>query len=131
MGVLTYIGGVSVLAISVLVVGWSLDGPPSNLVALTILVLMGIASWILREPDVGSRVGFSFLSIILLAAIVIVGPVGCAIIGALSMGLEPARQPARVRIFNAAMTAFWAGLGGLVYVAVGGERYLPLLVLVL
>ena len=126
-GALTYIGLVCLLALAVIVVGWVLDGPPSDPVALVILTLMGMASWILREPDVGSRVGFSFLSIVLLAGIVIVGPVGCAVIGALSMGLELGRQQARVRVFNAGMTAFWAGLGGLVYEAVGGERNLSIL----
>jgi len=127
LGALTFIVLVCLLALAVMVAGWLLDGPPSDIVALVILTLMGMASWILREPDVGSRVGFSFLSIVLLAGIVIVGPVGCAVIGALSMGLELGRQQARVRVFNAGMTAFWAGLGGLVYEAVGGERNLALL----
>ncbi len=127
VAVLAYIGLVCLLASGVVVLGWWLDGPPQDSLALVILILMGLASWVLREPDVGSRVGFSFLSIILLAGIVIVGPVGCAVIGALSMGLELGRQQARVRVFNAGMTAFWAGLGGLVYEAVGGERELSLL----
>ncbi len=126
-GAPVYIGLVCVLAVAVVVVGWARNGPPSDPVALVILTLMGMAGWILREPDVGSRVGFSFLSIVLLAGIVIVGPVGCAVIGALSMGLEVGRQQSRVRIFNAGMTAFWAGFGGLVYEVVGGERNLSLL----
>ncbi len=126
-GALVYIALVFLLAVAVVVAGWLIDGPPSDTVALTILTMMGIASWILREPDVGLRVGFSFLSIVLLAGIVIVGPVGCAVVGALSMGLEVGRQQSRVRVFNAGMTAFWAGLGGLVYVAVGGERNLAAL----
>jgi len=126
-GAPVYIGLVCVLAVGVAVVGWVRDGPPSDPVALVILTLMGMAGWTLREPDVGSRVGFSFLSIVLLAGIVIVGPVGCAVIGALSMGLEVGRQQSRVRIFNAGMTAFWAGFGGIVYKVVGGERNLSLL----
>ncbi len=126
-GAPVYIGLVCVLAVAVVVVGWVRNGPPSDPVALVILTLMGMAGWILREPDVGSRVGFSFLSIVLLAGIVIVGPVGCAVIGALSMGLEVGRQQSRVRIFNAGMTAFWAGFGGLIYEVVGGERNLSLL----
>lgn len=126
-GVIAYITLVCLLAVGVTLVGWVLDGPPSDTLALAILTMMGIASWILREPDVGSRVGFSFLSIILLAGVVIVGPVGCVIIGALSMGLELGKQQARVRVFNAGMTAFWAGLGGVVYEMVGGERQLVVL----
>ena len=126
-GATAYITLVCLLAAGVTLVGWVTDGPPSDALALAILTLMGIASWILREPDVGSRVGFSFLSIILLAGVVIVGPVGCVIIGALSMGLELGKQQARVRVFNAGMTAFWAGLGGLVYEMVGGERQLVVL----
>ncbi len=116
-----YIVAVCTLAVATVWGSWLLAGPPHDLVALLILCVMGILSFLLREPDVGSRVGFSFLSIILLACIVITGPVGCAIVGALSMALEVGHPPTRVRIFNAGMTAFWAALGGLVYIAVGGS----------
>ncbi len=127
LAVPAYILCVCLLACGTVAVSWILVGQPHDLVALIILCILGILSFLLREPDVGSRVGFSFLSIILLSCIVIVGPVGCALVGALSMALQLGRPPTRVRIFNAGMTAFWAGLGGLVYIAAGGERDLAAL----
>ena len=57
-----YIGAVCLLAIATVVASWALAGPPLDLIALAILCLMGIMSIFLWEPDVGSRVGFSFLS---------------------------------------------------------------------
>jgi len=127
LAVTLYIFCVCLLACGTVAVSWLVVGPPHDLVALLILSIMGILSFLFREPDVGSRVGFSFLSIILLSCIVIVGPVGGALVGALSMALELGHPPTRVRIYNAGMTAFWAALGGLVYLAVGGARDLSIL----
>ena len=120
--VFAYIGIVCLLAIATVLASWAVVGPPHDLVALAILCVMGIIGNILREPDVGSRVGFSFLSTILLACVVIVGPVGGALVGALSTGLQMGSPPTKVRFFNAGMTAFWAASGGMVYIAVGGAR---------
>jgi len=116
-----YICVVVVLAIAGVVASWLFVGPPRDVLALLILCAMGILSFMLKEPDVGSRVGFSFLSIVVIASIVIIGPVGCAIVGALSMGLELGHPQLRGRIFNASMSALLGALGGLAYRVLGGE----------
>ena len=81
---------------------------------------LGITSWLLRETDVGSRVQFSFISIILLAAAVIVGPVGAAIVGGLATVLQFNPEATIVRVFNVLLFICMGSLGGLTYVWVGG-----------
>ena len=123
-GVSAYIAAVAAAAVASVAGSWFLVGAPQDLLALAVLCVLGILSVMLREPDVGSRVNFSFLSIILISSIVIVGPVGSSAVGALSMGLELGRAPTRVRVFNAGMTAMMGAVGGLVYLALGGARAL-------
>ncbi|MEP6797636.1 MAG: HD-GYP domain-containing protein [Lapillicoccus sp.] len=115
-----YIGGTVALAMALVAVSWAVYGLPKNLVALAILCAMSTASHALRELNVGSRVGFSFLSIILLASIPIVGPVGCAIVGGVAMILELGHVWPRVRLFNTAMNVTYGALGGLLYLICGG-----------
>jgi hypothetical protein len=120
--VIAFIVVVGAVAVTSVALSWRLVGFPRDTLALLILCSMGVLSVLLREPDVGSRVGFSFLSIIVIACIVIVGPVGCALVGALSMGLGFGQPPLRVRIFNSSMSAVLGAIGGLVYILVGGAR---------
>ena len=87
---------------------------------MVVLSVLAVASWILREPDVGSRVQLSFISIVLLAAVVIVGPLGAAIIGALATVIQLDRHPLIVRVFNAALFSCLGSAGGLVFVLSGG-----------
>lgn len=115
--VLVYIISVWVAAVGLSVVGWIVVGPPRDLIALVVLTVVGGVTHIFRERDVGRRVYFSFLSIVLLACVVLVGPVGCAIVGAASVFVD--RLPWRARMFNCGMTALWAMLGGFVYAALG------------
>ena len=49
---------------------------------------MGILSFQLREPTVTSRIGFSFLSIILLASAAILGPFGAWCVGLVSVVID-------------------------------------------
>ena len=121
------IGGAALLAIALVTLGWRVDGWPRDLVALGVLLCMGIAASLAREPDVGSRVSFSFLSIIVLACIVLVGPVGGALVGAVAAVFELGHRQHRVRLFNACMFANIGAVGGLVYLLVGGVRGLETL----
>ena len=77
---------------------------------------MGILSFQLREPTVTSRIGFSFLSIILLASGAILGPFGAWCVGLVSVVID---RDAKVRwfqrVFNAAMTAVVGVAGGWAY----------------
>ena len=90
--------------------------------ALLLLCAMGVLSFQLREPDVGSRVGFSFLSIILLASAAIVGPLGAWVVGLLSVALDRRQPRWSTTVFNMAMTAIVGAAGALAYSYVGGAR---------
>src|SRR4051794_40393899 len=83
-----YIGAVITAAVAALVVSWRRFGPPEDLVALATLAGLGILGVRLREPDVGSRIAFSFISIVLIACNVLVGPTGSAIVGGLALAFE-------------------------------------------
>jgi len=122
VSVLQYIAVVAVVAVFAVILSWYAFGPPKDVVALLILCGMGVLAILLHEPDVGSRVTFSFLSIVVVASIVMVGPVGCAIVGALSMGLELGHSQLRVRVFNSGMSAVLGVVGGLCYLVLGGAR---------
>jgi HD-GYP domain-containing protein (c-di-GMP phosphodiesterase class II) len=81
---------------------------------------MGVLSWNLREPDLGSRISFSFLSVILLASAAIVGPFGAAVVGGVSVALGVRRESWYLRLFNVAMCAIIGAAGAFAYLAVGG-----------
>lgn len=132
--VAVYIGLTVVLLAVLVTVSLVLVGPPRDLVALVILCAMGLVSEALREPlmglsspqrakrQAGPTVGFSFLSIILLACIPMVGPVGSALVGGVAYGLAFQKSPPRARVFNFAMNATCGAVGGLLYLAVGGQE---------
>ena len=70
---------------------------------------------LLRETELISRVRISFLSIILVAAAVIVGPVGAGIVGAVAMLAKVTSGPKVATAFNVAMMSGlrcgrWPGL---------------------
>lgn len=122
-----YIGAVCLLALTLLVVGWQVAGPPNDWFALLVLAVLAILSTFLRENDTGHRVKISITSIVLLASAVIVGPVAGGIIGAISNVPEWRRARAEVRIFNTAMVSIVGSVGGLIYLAAGGSRQPELL----
>ncbi len=115
------VGGAAAMALSSVFRPFAIDGT-----WLVTLLILGLLSVILREPDVGSKVTFSFLSIIVIASVVLIGPVGSALVGALSMGLERGRRPLTARIFNAGMFALQGVVGGTVYVVLNGLSQDPL-----
>lgn len=118
-----YICATVALAIVLVGVAGALFGVPKNdIVPLVVLCGMGLLSQVLREPNVGSRVAFSFLSIILLASIPIVGPVGCAVVAGVATGGQPGHVLTRVRVFNTAMNVVVGAAGGLLYLACGGAH---------
>ena len=95
-------------------------GPPA--VGPTVLfVAMGMVSFNLRVPDVGSRVTISFLSVVLLASGVIIGPFGAWLVGvtAVLSGLRRAGHWYQ-GVYNMAMFGLVGALGGLTYRLLGG-----------
>jgi hypothetical protein len=73
---IAYVSGCGLAALLLVFLGLAADGPPANWAAVLVLAGLGIASWLLREAKIGERVTLSFISIILVAAAVIVGPWG-------------------------------------------------------
>ena len=116
---LAFILGVFAFAIALSALAWRVADAP-DILPLVLLCAMGALSWNLREPDVGSRVSFSFLSIILLASSVIVGPFGAAVVGGVSVALGFRREPWYLRVFNVAMCTIIGAVGAFAYIAVGG-----------
>jgi HD-GYP domain-containing protein (c-di-GMP phosphodiesterase class II) len=119
-GVPLYIGFTCVAAVGGVAAGWVLVGPPTDFVALGTLLALGFISVWVKERDVGSRVPMSFLSIVVIAGVVLTGPVGSAVIGALPVLFERDVRGALARPFNASMLALQGVVGGLVYLWIGG-----------
>ncbi len=119
--VLLYVGATVVVAVLALTASLFLVGPPTDAVALVTLLVLGLLSVLLREPDVGSKVTFSFLSIIVVSSVALIGPVGSAVVAGLSMGLERGRRPLMARVFNSAMSTIQGVAGGAVYLALNGR----------
>lgn len=117
-----YVGFVVLLACVLLAVGWVHQGPPTEWLAMVVLVALSAASWVLKDNDVGHRVQISLLSVILLAAAVIVGPVGAGLVGALATAIEVKHTPVTVRLFNMAMISSIGSVGGLAYLLAGGSE---------
>jgi len=99
---------------------WFHFGPPRDWLGLVTCVALGIASWLLRETNVGARVQLSFISIITLAAAVIVGPVGAGIVGITATLIQFDRERVVVRVFNVGLFTCMATMTALVYLWAGG-----------
>ena len=119
-GTYTYVAAMCLIAATLAVLGYRVDGWPEDPLALAILMVMGILSWLLRETNVGGRVQFSFTSIVLLTAAVVVGPVGTGLIGAVSAAAQRGRVAPLVRIFNMSMISALGSITALVYRLAGG-----------
>lgn len=117
-----YIAALALVSAALGLLAWRYGRHP-DLAPLLLLSAMGILSFNLREPTVTSRIGFSFLSIILLASGAILGPFGAWFVGVSSQAIE--RDP-KVRwfqrVFNLAMTGIIGLVGACVYLLVGGAE---------
>ncbi|MEW1953930.1 HD domain-containing phosphohydrolase [Terrabacter sp. NPDC080008] len=87
---------------------------------LVLLCLMGMVSFQIREPEVGTRISFSFLSIILVASAAIVGVFGAWVVGSVSMLLDRRQQRWSATAFNAAMCGLLGAAAAFTYRALAG-----------
>ncbi|GAA2162514.1 HD domain-containing protein [Humibacillus xanthopallidus] len=119
-----YIAGVVGAAVLLGVLSWTWGRRP-DLAPLLLLAAMGVLSFQLREPTVTSRIGFSFLSIILLASGAILGPFGAWCVGLVSPVIDRDRKVHWFqRLFNAAMMAIIGVAGGWAYALSHGSENL-------
>jgi HD domain len=120
-GPATYIAAVVLVAVVLAALGWRMRPlSDDHLVALLVLCAMGVFGASSQELNVGGSIGFSFTSIILLAAVAILGPFGAAVVGAVTQLLVVNRYRIQVRVFNSGMTAAIGATGGFVYLMAGG-----------
>jgi putative nucleotidyltransferase with HDIG domain len=116
-----YIAAVVLCALGLAVLGWRTRPLiHHDVVALVVLCAMGVLGSSSQERNVGGRIGFSFTSIILLAAVAILGPFGAAVVGTVAHLLELNKHPFQVRVFNSGMTSAFGAVGGFVYLLTGG-----------
>jgi len=121
-----YIAGVVLLAVTLAVVAWRIHPLTDNattgsgIFTLAVLCVLGILGSASQERDVGGRIGFSFSSIILLAAVALTGPFGAAVVGAVTCLVVLDKQRLQVRVFNSGMTSAIGSAGGFVYLLTGG-----------
>ncbi len=104
-----------------LALAWAVGGPPKSWSATLVLAGLAMLSWVIREKDVGSRVNFSFTSIVLLAAAAIVSPFAAGLVGFAATLLQRGGQSLISRVFNVSMVTVIGAVGGLTYRVTGAE----------
>ncbi len=117
---ITFVGfvaaaGISLTAAAIRVHGLEIDA------TFWVVMLLAVLAWWFGSVEVDSgRVTLSFTSIVLLAAMALVGPAGAGIVGMLIGPMQEARNPLPVRIFNSGMFATMGVVGGTAYLLAGG-----------
>ena len=122
-----YIAAVLIVAVGLAGFAWRIHplgdhsaDANNDILTLLVLCVLGVLGSASQERDVGRRIGFSFTSIILLAAVAMTGPFGAAVVGAVTYLLVFSRQRVEVRVFNIGMTSTIGAAGGFVYLMAGG-----------
>jgi putative nucleotidyltransferase with HDIG domain len=120
-----YIAAVLLTALALAVLAWRVhpldySSSQNHIVTIAVLSMLGFLGSISQERNVGGRIGFSFASIILLAAVALTGPFGAAVVGIATFLLVVNKDPIRVRVFNCGMTSAYGAIGGFAYLLAGG-----------
>lgn len=95
------------------------DFPLLPVIVLSLLALFASSIQSTRLSEANATI--SLTSILLGAAIPLTGPLGAAVVGFVSAFNPLKRRPLLVRTFNLGMNGLVGAVGGLVYLAVGGE----------
>lgn len=116
------VGGLAVTAVVVAWIGWRFVGEPVplDLRSFVPLTILAVAGALLRERRLGVHLGVTVGTVVLAAAIPLAGPMGAALIGAISYLLDVRVRTWRTRLFNSSMTAAMGAIGGVVYKLLGG-----------
>ncbi len=94
------------------------DLPDWRIVAL-LAMLAVLGEWNNLAGSGGTSI--SLTASMLAASCALTGPVGAAVVGVAAYLLVPVSRPLVVRAFNSVMTGLLGGLGGLIYLGVGGR----------
>lgn len=123
-GAWAYVGLVWALGVGLGVIGFHVAPlRPADTVPLVALLLLGILSRVLPDSRIslaGDAVRFSFFGIVILAAAVMIGPLGGAVVGVGATIVRPGPLISTRRLFNSGMFGVTGLVGGLAYHAVGG-----------
>jgi hypothetical protein len=115
-----YIASVCGVAVAALMAAALAGAPPDPGPFIALAVLSAII-WSVGENLVESQVGITLLGILLLAAAVVVGPLGAGLVGVLVAGVSRVRTPWSARVFNMAVSGLLGVVAGVVYSAAGGS----------
>jgi hypothetical protein len=118
--VLLYVGLLGAAALALLIPAMKYGPLPDDWTAVVVLCVLSFLSWRTKGERVAERTALSFASIIILASVALTGPLGAAVVGAVSPLAGVRQQPAQQRIFNVAMNSLIAGFAAFVYVWAGG-----------
>ncbi len=117
-----YVGCVAVVGISLTAAAIRVNGLHVDDPTFWVVLLLAVLAWWFGSVEVDSgRVTLSFTSIVLLAAMALVGPAAAGIVGMLIGPMTEARSPLTVRIFNSGMLATMGVVGGAAYLMAGGK----------
>lgn len=116
----TYVGIVAATGICLTAAAIRLDGLVLDTTFWVMMLLAVLAWWFGSVQVDAGRVSLSFTSIVLLAALALVGPAAAGIVGTIMGPFHSGGVPLRARIFNSGMFATMGVVGGAAYLAAGG-----------
>ncbi len=123
-GARTYVSIVWLSVLALGIVGHLMDPlQASDVIPLVALLLLGILSRILPDAVIslsGDGVRFSFFGIVVLAAAVMVGPLGGAVVGIGTTMVRSGPLLSMRRLFNSGMFGVTGLIGGMAYQGLGG-----------
>jgi hypothetical protein len=114
------VGATVLVAAAALALSWRL-APPDDWAGIVVLSLLCIVSSMTRVRGVYGRTDLGTNSIVLLAAVVLVGTTGAIILGVASWLPELRRVKPRVWAMNSALFALLGAAAGATFYAVGGS----------
>jgi hypothetical protein len=116
-----YVAGCAAVAGLALALSWSL-APPTDWPGNAVLSLLCVVSSLTRVRGVYERTDLGTSSIVLLAAVVVVGTTGAMVVAVVSWLPEIRRAQPRVWAMNTALFSLLATAAGLTFTICGGSR---------
>ena len=119
--VLMYITVVALAAATLLTFAAIQSAARPEWIKLGVLCALSILSFPSRGKGLTGKATLSFASILFLASVALVGPLGAALVGAISPLGGLTEQPLPRRVFNVSMNLIIAGFAAFVYLWCGGH----------
>ncbi len=94
---------------------------PGRWSAVIVLGALGVVGASLREREISQHVSVSFTTVVITAALALLGPGGAALVGCVSHLCYLRRQRLQTRILNAGMMGCMGAIGGFCYMLARGQ----------